>query len=112
AVKALDLGPEWYAELNGIYEGRRKKVFELLSLLNCSFDTNQVGLFVWAKIPAGVKDGFELTDRILQQAQVFITPGGIFGSNGNGYIRVSLCKDEKVFDEVLERIKTKFKQQS
>lgn len=110
AVKALELGPEWYAELNGIYEGRRKKVFELLELLNCTFDKDQVGLFVWAKIPAGAKDGFALTDAILQQAQVFITPGGIFGSNGNGYIRVSLCKDEKVFDEVLDRIKTKFKQ--
>ncbi|TWW00980.1 pyridoxal phosphate-dependent aminotransferase [Chitinophaga pinensis] len=110
AVKALELGPEWYAELNGIYEGRRRKVFELLELLNCTFDKNQVGLFVWAKIPAEAKDGFALTDAILQQAQVFITPGGIFGSNGNGYIRVSLCKDEKVFDEVLDRIKTKFKQ--
>jgi len=110
AVKALELGPEWYAELNGIYEGRRQKVFELLELLNCTFDKDQVGLFVWAKIPAGAKDGFALTDAILQQAQVFITPGGIFGSNGNGYIRVSLCKDEKVFDEVLDRIKTKFKQ--
>lgn len=110
AVKALELGPEWYAELNGIYEGRRKKVYELLELLNCSFDKDQVGLFVWAKIPAGAKDGFAVTDEILQKAQVFITPGGIFGSNGNGYIRVSLCKDEKVFDEVLDRIKTKFKQ--
>jgi aspartate/methionine/tyrosine aminotransferase len=110
AVKALELGPEWYAELNGIYEGRRKKVFELLELLNCTFDKNQVGLFVWAKIPVTAKDGFSLTDEILQKAQVFITPGGIFGSNGNGYIRVSLCKDEKVFEEVLDRIKTKFKQ--
>lgn len=110
AVKALELGPEWYAGLNDIYEGRRKKVFELLELLHCTFDKDQVGLFVWAKIPAGVKDGFSLTDEILQQAQVFITPGGIFGSNGNSYIRVSLCKDEKVFEEVLDRIKTKFKQ--
>jgi LL-diaminopimelate aminotransferase len=110
AVKALELGPEWYAELNGIYEGRRKKVFELLELLNCTFDKDQVGLFVWAKIPADIKDGFALTDEILRKAQVFITPGGIFGSNGNSYIRVSLCKDEKVFEEVLDRIKTKFKQ--
>jgi aspartate/methionine/tyrosine aminotransferase len=109
AVKALELGPEWYADLNSIYEGRRKKVFELLALLNCTYDPNQVGLFVWAKIPATAKDGFALTDEILQQTQVFITPGGIFGSNGNGYIRVSLCKDEKVFDEVLDRIKSKFK---
>lgn len=105
AVKALELGPEWYAELNEIYTGRRQKVFELLELLNCTFDRDQVGLFVWAKIPATAKDGFTVTDEILQKAQVFITPGGIFGSNGNGYIRVSLCKNEKVFDEVLQRIR-------
>lgn len=109
AVKAMELGPEWYADLNKIYEGRRNKVFQLLELLNCTFDKDQVGLFVWAKIPATAKDGFSLTDEILQKTQVFITPGGIFGSNGNGYIRVSLCKDEKVFDEVLERIQSKFK---
>jgi aspartate/methionine/tyrosine aminotransferase len=109
AVKAMELGPEWYADLNKIYEGRRNKVFRLLELLNCTFDKDQVGLFVWAKIPATAKDGFSLTDEILQKTQVFITPGGIFGSNGNGYIRVSLCKDEKVFDEVLERIQSKFK---
>lgn len=105
AVKALELGPEWYAALNEIYTGRRQKVFELLELLDCTFDRDQVGMFVWAKIPATAKDGFTVTDEILQKAQVFITPGGIFGSNGNGYIRVSLCKDEKVFDEVLQRIR-------
>lgn len=105
AVKALELGPEWYAELNKIYTGRREKVFELLELLHCTFDRDQVGMFVWAKIPATAKDGFQVTDEILQKTQVFITPGGIFGSNGNGYIRVSLCKDEKVFDEVLQRIR-------
>ncbi|WP_343692026.1 aminotransferase class I/II-fold pyridoxal phosphate-dependent enzyme [Chitinophaga sp.] len=105
AVKALELGPEWYAQLNEIYTGRRRKVFELLELLDCTFDRDQVGMFVWAKIPATAKDGFTVTDEILQKAQVFITPGGIFGSNGNGYIRVSLCKDEKVFDEVLQRIR-------
>ncbi|ASZ11537.1 aminotransferase class I/II-fold pyridoxal phosphate-dependent enzyme [Chitinophaga pendula] len=105
AVKALELGKEWYDELNAIYRGRRKKVFELLSLLGCTFDEQQVGMFVWAKIPADVKDGYVLTDKILQEAKVFITPGGIFGSNGNGYIRVSLCKDEVVFEEAIQRIR-------
>lgn len=105
AVKALELGKEWYDELNAIYRGRRRKVFELLSLLGCTFDEQQVGMFVWAKIPADVKDGYVLTDRILQEAKVFITPGGIFGSNGNGYIRVSLCKDEVVFEEAIQRIR-------
>ena len=105
AVAALELGPEWYAELNTIYSGRRKKVFELLNLLGASFDPAQVGMFVWAKIPAGYKDGFAVSDEVLQKARVFITPGGIFGTNGNGYIRVSLCRDEQVFAEAIERVK-------
>jgi len=109
AVKSLELGQDWYDGLNKIYRGRRQKVFELLQLLNCTFDTNQVGMFVWAKIPATAKDGYEVTDKILQKAHVFITPGGIFGSNGNGYIRVSLCKDEAVFEEAINRIKTTLK---
>jgi aspartate/methionine/tyrosine aminotransferase len=109
AVKALELGQDWYDGLNKIYRGRRQKVFELLQLLNCTFDTKQVGMFVWAKIPATAKDGYEVTDEILQKAHVFITPGGIFGSNGNGYIRVSLCKDEAVFEEAINRIKTTLK---
>jgi len=104
AVKALELGKEWYEELNAIYTGRREKVFALLQLLGCTFSKDQVGLFVWAKIPAGYADGFALSDEVLQKAHVFITPGGIFGSNGNGYIRVSLCKDEKVFEEAIQRI--------
>lgn len=105
AVAALELGPEWYAELNTIYSGRRKKVFELLNLLGASYDPAQVGMFVWAKIPAGYKDGFAVSDEVLQQARVFITPGGIFGTNGTGYIRVSLCRDEQVFAEAIERVK-------
>ncbi|MGX5819648.1 pyridoxal phosphate-dependent aminotransferase [Chitinophaga lutea] len=105
AVAALQLGPEWYAELNRIYAGRRKKVFELLDLIGAQYDTNQVGMFVWAKIPAGYKDGFAVSDEVLQKAHVFITPGGIFGDNGQGYIRVSLCRDEQVFAEAIDRVK-------
>lgn len=86
-----------------------KKVFQLLDLLHCTYDKNQVGMFVWAKIPANNENGYTLTDEILQKARVFITPGGIFGSNGNGYIRVSLCQDEKVFQEAIERIKINVK---
>lgn len=110
AVKALELGKDWYDALNTIYAGRRKKVMELLDVLGCRYDPQQVGLFVWAKIPAGYADGYAVSDEVLQQAFVFITPGGIFGTNGNGYIRVSLCKDEKVFEEAISRIK-KAKQQ-
>lgn len=107
AVQALNLDQEWYDELNRIYKARRSKVLELLQLLGCTFDKEQVGMFVWAKVPSTAKDGYALTDEILQKAHVFITPGGIFGSNGNGYIRVSLCKDEKVFEEAIGRIRTK-----
>ncbi|PUZ26394.1 aminotransferase [Chitinophaga parva] len=110
AVKALELGKDWYDALNTIYAGRRKKVMELLDVLGCQYDPQQVGLFVWAKIPAGYADGYAVSDEVLQKAFVFITPGGIFGTNGNGYIRVSLCKDEKVFEEAISRIK-KAKQQ-
>ncbi|HEY9258808.1 pyridoxal phosphate-dependent aminotransferase, partial [Chitinophaga sp.] len=106
AVKALQLGKDWYDDLNKIYRARREKVFQLLDLLHCTYDKNQVGMFVWAKIPATNENGYTLTDEILQKARVFITPGGIFGSNGNGYIRVSLCQDEKVFEEAIARIKT------
>lgn len=109
AVKALGLGKEWYNDLNKIYRARREKVFQLLDLLHCTYDKNQVGMFVWAKIPATAENGYTLTDEILQKARVFITPGGIFGSNGNGYIRVSLCQDEKVFQEAIDRIKTNVK---
>ncbi|UYQ93944.1 aminotransferase class I/II-fold pyridoxal phosphate-dependent enzyme [Chitinophaga horti] len=105
AVKALELGKEWYDELNKIYRGRRTKVFELLDLIGAKYDTNQVGMFVWAQIPAGYADGYAVSDEVLQKAKVFITPGGIFGENGKGYIRVSLCKGEKVFSEAIERIK-------
>jgi LL-diaminopimelate aminotransferase len=104
AAEALQLGKDWYQQLNAIYRQRRKRVFELLEIINCSFDSNQSGLFVWAKIPAKYQDGYALSDELLQQARVFITPGGIFGSNGILFIRVSLCQEEKVFEEAIKRI--------
>lgn len=110
AVKALELGKDWYDQLNAIYRARRSKVFELLQLLGCTFDPNQSGMFVWARIPDSYDNGYTLTDEVLDKARVFITPGGIFGANGNGYIRVSLCKDEKVFEDAINRIKNSIKQ--
>jgi len=104
AAKALELGQEWHDEVNKIYLARRKKIVELLRLLNCSFDENQAGLFVWASIPSGYKDGYELSDKILHEANVFITPGGIFGSAGNKYIRVSLCTTEEKIEETMIRV--------
>ncbi len=105
AAKALSLGKEWHDEVNKVYNERRKKVFELLRLLKCKFSLEQAGLFVWAKIPAKYKNGFELSDKVLYDAGVFITPGGIFGSAGNKFIRVSLCTTEQKFEEAIQRIK-------
>jgi aspartate/methionine/tyrosine aminotransferase len=76
-----------------------------LDLLKCSFDKNQAGLFVWAEIPSGYKDGYELSDKALTDSNVFVTPGGIFGSAGDKYIRVSLCATEEKLEEAIHRIK-------
>ncbi len=107
AAKALGLGREWYDEINKIYAERREKVFQLLHLLNCDFSKSQVGMFVWAKIPPKYKDGYALSDEVLYNANVFITPGGIFGTAGDGYIRVSLCGSVEKFEEAIKRISNK-----
>ncbi|MBW3127991.1 pyridoxal phosphate-dependent aminotransferase [Hymenobacter profundi] len=104
AVVALGLGEEWFAELNAHYRARRERVFALLDLLGCTYSHDQVGLFVWAAVPAAYPDGFAVSDRVLYDANVFITPGGIFGSNGNGYIRISLCQKVEVLDEAIRRV--------
>jgi len=102
----LSLGKDWYESINKIYAERREKVFELLDLLKCAYSKEQVGLFVWAKIPATFKDGYALSDKVLYEANVFITPGGIFGTAGNFYIRISLCGSVERFDQAIHRIKT------
>ena len=104
AAKALGLGKDWYDSVNAVYRKRREKVFELLDLLNCVYSKEQVGMFVWAKIPTAYKTGFELSDEVLYKSNVFITPGGIFGSAGNGYVRVSLCAPVEKFEESIKRI--------
>jgi LL-diaminopimelate aminotransferase len=105
AARALSLGKDWYDGVNKVYKERKEKAFELLDLLNCNYDKTQAGMFVWAKIPASFEDGYKLSDDVLYNANVFITPGGIFGSNGDGYIRVSLCAPVEKFEEAIERIK-------
>ena len=105
AAKALTLDKAWFTSLNKIYRSRREKVFELLNLLQCRYSTNQAGMFVWASIPDKYKDGYELSDKILYGSNVFITPGGIFGSAGDKYIRVSLCCKEENIREAINRIK-------
>lgn len=105
AVKALSLGQDWYHSLNDVYQKRRIQVFELLELLDCQFDTAQAGMFVWARINGRYQNGYELSDAVLHAANVFLTPGGIFGSAGQHYIRVSLCSTEAKIRESIERIK-------
>lgn len=105
AVRALHNPPSWYADLNAIYRPRQQKVFELLALLGCRYDPAQTGMFVWAKTPAAYPSAYVLSDEILENAHVFLTPGGIFGSNGDGYVRVSLCSEVAVFDEAIRRIR-------
>ncbi len=105
AATALGLDKGWYDSINAIYRERREKVFELLDILNCVYSKNQVGLFVWAKIPANYKDGYTLCDEVLYKSNVFITPGGIFGEAGVGFVRVSLCGSIERFDEAIKRIK-------
>lgn len=105
AAKALTLGKEWYDSVNAVYRERRGKVFELLQLLKCEFSREQAGMFVWAAIPAAYADGYALSDKVLHDAAVFITPGGIFGSAGDRFIRVSLCAPVERFQESIHRIK-------
>ena len=105
AAKALELEENFHAEVNKVYRKRRERVIDLLQLLQCTFDEKQAGLFIWAAIPAGYKDGYELCDKVLYESNVFITPGGIFGNAGDKYVRISLCSSLEKIAEAIERIK-------
>tara|TARA_R110001592_G_scaffold137257_1_gene355094 strand:+ start:1992 stop:3158 length:1167 start_codon:yes stop_codon:yes gene_type:complete len=105
AIKALELGKNWYKGNNLIYEERRKKVWELLNVLQCKYSKTQVGMFVWAKIPDSISNSTDFSDLILQNTKVFITPGSIFGSKGDKYIRVSLCNNIETLDVAINRLK-------
>lgn len=105
AVKALEQGKEWYDEVNKTYAKRRLIAEEIMDTLGCHFDKTQSGLFLWGRIPDNEESSEALADRILYNASVFITPGFIFGSNGNRYVRISLCAKEEKMQEALQRIK-------
>ncbi len=105
AAKALSLAKEWYGGVNEVYRARQVKVLDLLEQLGCTFSREQAGLFVWAKVPVTYKDGYALSDRVLYEAGVFITPGGIFGAAGEGYVRVSLCSTEEKIQESIQRVR-------
>lgn len=105
AVKALSLGDEWYAQLNKAYAGRRKVAEAIMTALGCTFDPTQQGLFLWGKIPAEAASSEALADKVLHDARVFITPGFIFGSKGERYLRISLCTPVERMEEALARIR-------
>ena len=99
--------PAWHREYNvEIYKRRRKMAQQIMTVLGCTFDNRQVGMFLWGHIPEKYADAEELTERILHEAKVFITPGFIFGSNGRRYIRISLCADEAKIEQALQRIRS------
>ena len=103
AIAALKLSNDWFTELNKIYRERRKLIWELAEKLNCRFDKNAVGMFVWAQLPEG-KSSEEMVDELLYEKNIFIAPGTIFGTKGEGYIRFSLCIAEEQIKEAITRI--------
>lgn len=102
AVEALKLGNDWFRKQNEVYYKRRQLLFELVEKLECTFDKNSVGMFVWAKLPEGIS-AEKFIDKVLLDKHIFITPGSIFGSNGEGYIRFSLCVTEAKIQEAIDR---------
>ena len=102
AIEALHLSDDWFDNQNKEYEERRDLIFKIADKLNCTYNKNSTGLFVWAKIPKG-KTSEEVTDAVLYDKDVFITPGTVFGSQGEGYIRFSLCVSKEVIKKAINR---------
>ena len=107
AAEALKNNDEsWYREFNiNTYARRRQWAEQIMDVLGCTYDKDQVGMFLWGRIPDSIQNVEDLTERVLHEARVFITPGFIFGSNGERYIRISLCAKEEKIQQALERIK-------
>lgn len=104
AIAALQCSKAWFDTLNTLYKKRRDLVWQLADALNCTYDEHATGLFVWAKLPQGLK-AEAFIDTILKERDVFITPGTVFGSQGEGYIRFSLCASNEDLEEAIKRIK-------
>ena len=103
AIEALKSTEMWFESLNSIYRKRRKLVWKLAEALNCTYDEYGSGLFVWAKLPLNIKSE-EFTDLVLKEHSIFIAPGTVFGSNGEGYVRFSLCAEDAIINEAIERV--------
>ena len=110
AAEAYRNETEWHRKANfEVYRDRREVAEKILTTIDCTFDKKQVGMFLWGRIPESYKSCEELTERVLNEAHVFITPGFIFGSNGERYVRISLCAKKAQLEEALERIQNHFK---
>lgn len=110
AETALALGQDWFDELNAIYYAREKQGYELLDALGCSYRKGQAGLFIWAELPENFEgDSFEFSDRVMEAADVFLTPGGIFGREGRRYIRITLCCPAELLEQAAQRVKERFR---
>ncbi len=103
AIAALKSGKEWFEGLDNVYTSRRDLMFELADKLKCTYDKNAVGMFVWAKLPQGSVSSEKFVDEVLYDKNIFIAPGTIFGNNGEGYIRFSLCVKEEKIREAIDR---------
>jgi len=103
AIAALGSAQEWFDNLNEAYTARKELLLQLVEKLGCSYDASSVGMFIWAKLPYGVPSAEKFIDDILYDKDIFITPGTIFGSNGEGYIRFSLCVTEEKIQEAIDR---------
>jgi LL-diaminopimelate aminotransferase len=104
AIAALQQPQSWFDHINAIYSERRKQVWKLAEAMGCSFDKNNSGMFVWAKLPEGHNDSESFIDQLLHDKHIFLAPGTIFGSAGQGYIRFSLCVDKSQIVEALNRL--------
>lgn len=104
AIEALKLASEWFDSQNKIYKRRRKLIFQLAEKLGCTFNKEAVGMFVWAKLPFGNRSSETFIDTFLIEKNIFLTPGTIFGKNGEGYIRFSLCIPEEKIQEAIDRL--------
>ncbi|MEO0572455.1 MAG: aminotransferase class I/II-fold pyridoxal phosphate-dependent enzyme [Bacteroidota bacterium] len=103
AVAALQSGQDWFNGLDRTYTERKDLMFQLVEKLDCSYDSHAAGMFIWAKLPKGAKPAEEFIDEVLYEKNVFIAPGTIFGSNGEGYIRFSLCVPSEKIKEAISR---------
>lgn len=104
ACKALMLEDNWYKDLNLRYSKRKEIAHKIMDCIGAKYSTDSTGMFIWARIPEKYKSAIELSDTILKKARVFITPGHIFGKNGNNYLRISLCTDEIMLKRALKKI--------